>query len=116
MHATEDGLCAGNVTQKKWTCSIKALPRGKDPRSIGKWFYDSGIRKAKRLGSAIVGHTIWVLWPSESTFFRGIVTCYDADQGLHVVKYDDGVPLSPLHSANFLYGLLMWPDPCKLSV
>jgi len=88
-NASATGCCAGNSTQKKWSCSIKAVPEGEDSRTIGSWLHATGLAKARRLG-ALKGHTIWILWPLENAFFKGTVTGLNAATGLHHVNYDDG--------------------------
>ena len=39
---------------------------------------------------ALVGRSVGVWFPGDARFYRGVVRAYDAQRGLHTVRYDDG--------------------------
>ena len=86
---------------KKWENSIK-VDSEKGPVTLKRWLNTTGVDKAREIG-ALKGRTIWVLWPDENAFYRGKVTGFTPDKGLHHVDYDDGTSPSPLHQAAAIY-------------
>ena len=77
---------------KKWENTIK-VDSEKGPVTLKKWLNSTGVDKARKLG-ALKGRTIWVLWPDENAFYRGKVTGFNPDKGLHHVDYDYGTSLA----------------------
>jgi hypothetical protein len=71
-----------------WEASVK-LNSGKRPVTLQRWLDSTGVNRACKLG-ALTGRTIGVFWPDENPFYRGKVTNFDPDKGLHHVDYDDG--------------------------
>ena len=103
LHLIGSLLYTGNAG-KKWEHSIK-VDSEKGPVTLKRWLNTTGVDKACKIG-ALKGRTIWVLWPDENAFYRGKVTGFFPDKGLHHVDYDDGTSLSPLHQAAAVYVLL----------
>lgn len=50
----------------------------------------SVLDKNTKISTDLTGKYVRVYWPLEVEWFRGRVTEYDSDKGIHCVAYDDG--------------------------
>ena len=52
---------AGRASAKKWRQSIKVR---EEKTSLGQWLKKQHPIQGARFGTAVIGRTVWILWPS----------------------------------------------------
>ena len=73
---------------KKKTKSLKtSIP---PPLECGQYFCDSCIGN-KTFAQKLIGRQVHVFWPTDNTWYRGFVSCYDEESMTHRVLYYEDI-------------------------
>ena len=60
----------GRGSAKKWKQSIR-LREGNS--TLGKWLLEQHLIQGPRLGTAVIGRTVWVLWPANVSVYTCVI-------------------------------------------